>query len=198
MTSPSTLIRQAKQTPNPARAKKLRAQAAKLRREIRAAAKKKAKTKKAKVDHPVKQAGPITGAGMTAFYDKDAGCIVLSDDVAKLQRNNRLRDMAKNTKSDMFDAEIQRLADDATYKARQEAEAAHTNALRTIYEINSINVVSAFLAEIEGVNALNKGSLPPSVMVSGFTLARIVAALRNAGYTTEGKGSVNRLSLTRR
>ncbi|WP_293880482.1 hypothetical protein, partial [Sphingomonas sp.] len=48
MTSPSTLVRKAKAAKNPATAKRLRAQAAKLRRDIRSGTAKKAKKKKAK------------------------------------------------------------------------------------------------------------------------------------------------------
>lgn len=77
----------------------------------------------------------------------------------------------------------------------RQADEINTNLLKTVHEVNRINVVSAFMARLEGVQKLNNGPLPPTVFVDGFTLARVYDALRDAGYTTEGKGGVNRGSL---
>lgn len=84
---------------------------------------------------------------------------------------------------------------DAKVTGGRQADEINTNLLKTVHEVNRINVVSAFMAEMDGVQKLNGGPLPPSMMVSGYTLARVYDALRDAGYTTEGKSGVNRGSL---
>jgi hypothetical protein len=49
-----------------------------------------------------------------------------------------------------------------------------------------IAIVSAFVAKCETMEKLNKG-MPRTAIVDGLTLARIVDALRDAGYTADGK-----------
>ena len=62
--------------------------------------------------------------------------------------------------------------------------------IRQQSETHSMNVVCAFIAEMNGIAALNRGPLPRALMVSGYTLARVCDALRQAGYTEDGKGGM--------
>ena len=64
-------------------------------------------------------------------------------------------------------------------------------------KIAHINVICAFIADMEGTSALNGGVLPPSIMVSGYAVARIIEVLRQAGYDTEGKRGDDRGSITK-
>ena len=70
--------------------------------------------------------------------------------------------------------------------ARRDNEAEQKSTLDIAHRIQGISVVCAFLAEIE--DAYSDGKPLPKIMhVAGFTMARLIEALREAGYTTEGK-----------
>ena len=71
----------------------------------------------------------------------------------------------------------------------------HNDELRTMSEIAHINVLCAFIADMEGNQSLYGGALPSSVMVSGMTIARIIAQLREDGFSTEGRRGVDRKNI---
>lgn len=68
-------------------------------------------------------------------------------------------------------------------------EALHVERLKLMQEAHAINVVSAFMARVDAAQKLNKGPLPAHVVLDGYTVARVYDALRDAGYTTEGRDS---------
>jgi hypothetical protein len=107
-------------------------------------------------------------------------------------RSYQLVKAAKKGDGNTFDAVLSDMMQGARVNALQEAERKHTEALKAIHEANSIKVVSAFIAEIEGIKALNKGFTPPTIMISGFTIDCVVAALRDSGYTAFGRDFSNR------
>lgn len=74
----------------------------------------------------------------------------------------------------------------AGYEATQRAEQHELEHLKAIHETNAINVVAAFMAEMEAIQTLNRGAVPPALMTSGFTIARVVDALAKAGYSKNG------------
>lgn len=244
MTSPSTLIRKAAKATNPRTAKRLRNEAAKLRRAIRAT---KAKTATKSKKLPAKKAakkpkkssaadirplppGPYVDPqvhtsvggvnrdrrGNIIDIDRDrqaeiAAARGMMD--ASMQAETfplitgdkieRLRAIAATPQDpgepDAFAIALRASLVDAKVKGRREVEDQHVQTLKTVHEVNSINVVSAFCAEIEAIQKLNGGPLPPSLMLSGYTVARVYSALRDAGYTADGKSGVNRATIgTRR
>jgi hypothetical protein len=79
----------------------------------------------------------------------------------------------------------------------RELEAKHRDELKIMADIAHINVICAFIADMEGNQSLYGGALPASVMVSGMTIARIVAELREHGYSTEGKRGIDRKNITK-
>jgi hypothetical protein len=208
MTSPSTLIRRARKAKNPAESKRLRAQAAKMRRELRA---KKVKPKKAKAKKPKKVTNPVAAMDNTWSMVKNNLNEILYGDNAKVgaklgqqatdssinpwldSRSDQLVKAAKKGDGNTFDAILSDMMRGARMNALQEAEREHTEVLKALHEANSIKVVSAFIAEIEGIKALNRGVLSPTIMVSSFTINRVVAALRDNGYTEFGNSFSNRI-----
>jgi hypothetical protein len=74
----------------------------------------------------------------------------------------------------------------AEVEARKEAEVANMDSIKMLTKQMHINVVASFLAQVNGMAAANRGPLPRSMVVSGYTLARVVDALNQAGYTEDG------------
>lgn len=107
---------------------------------------------------------------------------VLAENLRKLARGKSEQQAAE------FGIALRAKLVDAKVTGKKEAEEANLATLKTVYETNRINVVCAFLSEMEGLASIGNGPLPKVVMVSGFTLARVIDALRDAGYSSEGKG----------
>lgn len=74
----------------------------------------------------------------------------------------------------------------AAYEGERAADKRHMQAVRAIHEANTDKVVCAALAVFECDPRFRNG-FDPAVMLSGYTLARIVDALNRAGYTAQGR-----------
>lgn len=220
MTSPSTLIRRARKAKNPAQAKRLRNQAARLRREQRGKSAKKSDTAAKAAIRKRSGGKPDALAGILGInrsdnpawrVRQDGDNMVASYGVAEVageakaepiisgEEIERVRALAKAkhvpNEPDSFAIAMRANLVDAKVRGKRDAEEAHVSLLRTVHEVNALNVVCAFVAEIEGIQALHRGTLPPTLMLSGYTVARVYSALRDAGYTSEGKGGVRRESI---
>lgn len=217
--SASTLVRRASKTKDQKVAKRLRSLAAKARREERA--KKVRGVTKASFDKHVAafaredrkreerraaNKAALSG-GQTVGNGNGGGAIVAEQSTDKEWRlqppvphvgdgeMDLLRMLAKK-KSDPhgeFPHEIRMMVNRNRAEASRIALQGSGEAAQRQMEAQRINVVCAFLAEMEGVAALNKGPLPRCVMIAGYTLARVVDALRQAGYTAEGKEGMKRV-----
>lgn len=189
MTSVSTLFREARRAKDPKKAALLRAKAAKMRKD---ATKRKRKShRKAKGNGAGKQYDKLRfGAEPVEVYTEhqiEPG--ELSD--------ARLASILTIARKNPYEAGalIRQSVATAAQDARQALQDKHGDALRTQRELNHINQICAFIAEMEGICSLNNGALPPTVMVSGMSLARIIAQLREDGFDTEGRKGVDRAAL---
>ena len=167
MTSASTLFRKARETKDPKFAAHLRRQAALLRQ---------------KQDKPAKKA-----KSNGKLYGKHPD-----------QMNKKELEDYKNAVRQKAIAHLAYVEQDKTLQsAIKEIENKYRQQMIDASKINHINVVCAFIADMEGTASLNGGALPPSVMVSGYTVARIIDVLRQAGYDTEGKRGDDRGSISK-
>lgn len=207
--SASTLVRRAAKEKNPKKAKALRARAAKMRSDAR-------KTKKEDwIDTNIAKARlnpnrTIKSIAREAYQSGQAVGVEAKDtafvtppiiDPAEIER---LRGLAKKKVNTAFDGDGDKYTFDgfginlrlalvnARVDGERKAEAAGVERMHTQIEAQHINVVCAFLAEMSGIAALNRGPMPRAVMVSGYTVARILDALRKAGYTEDGKEGMKR------
>ena len=216
--SASTLVRRASKTKDKAAAKRLRAMAAKVRREARA---KKARGNVAgKADRAdgALAVQSIARVRVRSMADEIAeqqndGPMVMHHDAAggwneigqsgryiSDEQIDRLRGAAKVKPKKMesghivdgFAIGLRASLLEAQISGKSEAEKEALRRIKANLEAQSINVVCAFVAEMNGIAALNRGPLPPSVMVSGYTLARVLDALKQAGYTENGKEGMKR------
>lgn len=191
--SASTLARQAAKTTNKAEAKRLRAKAAKLRREERKAKKPRPAEKimcglKQAVQHAENRIGAelnqaIYGDGRTAASVDHAPLVSKpwyenEDTIADLMK------MAK--KPDEFRRRLESVTSAARTEARAVAQKEGMEAVSENSKAWQISIVSAFLAKCETLEQVHRG-MPKTAVIDGLTLARIVDALRDAGYTSEGK-----------
>ncbi len=191
MTSPSTLIRQAKATKDPKKRKALRAQAAKLRRDIRNAKNKKKAPSFRRSDFRFVGDGPIQPGAMVATHDAVKGWSVEEQALVNRsvipapliapERIKELRKLAFKRKGDGFEIGLRGLFVDADKRA--------TERLKGQQELHRINVVSGFMARVQAVEKLNGGPLPPFMAIDGYTVARVYDALRDAGYSVDGRDS---------
>ena len=208
MVSPSTLIRQARATKNPKKRLALRKEAAALRRRIRHKAK---KVRKPRVEVNVKfldnptasQAiaeaqGPQSGQGVVfqgtlGSYSNEltqSAPKYIEPPLVSTETVERLRHMARNRKyPESFEIALRSLVVDGKVTGRKEAEQRHIDHVKQIAEVHAINTVCGFMAIVKDHESRNKGPLPPSVTLSGYTVAKIYDALRDAGYTENGKDS---------
>lgn len=196
MTSPSTLIRKAAKTKNKVLARKLRAEAAQLRRDIRAAHRPAWVPARIPPRPPIQnsiertidgiaeaaQRGAIAGAGQDTAEQP-----LISE--SEIQHLHKLAHPRKNLQE--FETALRAQIIDAKTRGRRSADDETARRLQSIYEINRINVVSALLCEVAHVERHGK-PLPKTWILSGYTLARVVEALREAGYTEEGKNAPRR------
>jgi hypothetical protein len=221
MTSASTLARKAAKSKNPAVAKRLRSQAARLRREARAKSKKVVRTRRVEPYTSMRETfeararsaetakalnDAIYGDGRTELSrspvsdpatDGEARwqvvpSIIQGYEVDRLRTLARIKRKADDETTDPFEIGLRAKLVDAKVAGKKEAEQANTALLKQVHEVNRINVVSAFIAELEGVAAANGGTIPKTLVVSGYTLARVLDALRDAGHTTEGKEGIRK------
>lgn len=217
MTSPSTLIRQAKATKDKRAASKLRAKAAKMRRSIRAV--KGAGDRPNLVTETIKRtiyrpgeagyaevAARLPAGTMVATHDETKGWTVkgqggasqseayaLAHPLIPADRIAFLRKLALKRDPGSFEIQLRSLFVDGKVAARDDflaermaASRANVDQLKAMVEASAIKVVSSFMARIKGMEAGNQ-PLPASFVLDGYTAARIYDALRDAGYTTEGK-----------
>ena len=195
MTSPSTLIRKAASAKSPREAKKLRAQAAKLRREIRAL---KTSSGKPANNRPIARrprtlrqiaTSPVTERVVMGSHDNVGGWAARDvTEIIEQDQIERLRKHARNRKhKDSFDIGVRSAVMTGVSRGRTEVAEQTREKLRAVYDANRIAVVSGFISEMNAVAKATGGPLPPTTIVSGYTLARVLEALREAGYTESGK-----------
>lgn len=176
MSSPSTLIRRARLAESRGHrhaAKKLREQASKLRRIAREA--KNYATSKAAERAKTKRKKPLVVQGLietTATQERslfdDAVDRVLGPDVALAQRIAMRRELV-----------------DAHIQGENNAAAKYGAQAKMNSEGHAISMVSSLIAIVEHSERLN-GSLPPTMVLPGYMVAKVVDALRKAGYTRDG------------
>jgi len=176
MTSPSTLIRKARLAESrghKSAGKRLREEAAKLRR---AARKKKAKPapKRKKAKKPSKI---ITGLEQALTH-----AMTLPDPVADKSPLELAVDRLLGPKSTPDQRIVARRELVEARKAGENNAAARYAALK---EAHDISTVCGFIAICEHSEHLN-GNLPPTMAVSGYMVSKLVDALRKAGYTRDG------------
>lgn len=204
MTSPSTLIRKAAKAKSARTAERLRAEAAKLRRDLRAEAKAKhplpprakAKAKELtdKIRSRINEVATRT-LDMQPQSEVSGGWRPVQDPNPYLDPDDleRLRHYAREKKRPQdFEIAIRgRLVD--SYKSAERKAADETREkLKAMADANRIAVVAAFIATVEAQAARQGGELNPVLNISGYTIARVVEALRLAGYTENGKGAPRR------
>lgn len=176
MSSPSTLIRKARLAESrghKSAGKRLREEAAKLRR---AARKKKAKPapKRKKAKKPSKI---ITGLEQALTH-----AMTLPDPVADKSPLELAVDRLLGPKSTPDQRIVARRELVEARKAGENNAAARYAALK---EAHDISTVCGFIAICEHSEHLN-GNLPPTMAVSGYMVSKLVDALRKAGYTRDG------------
>lgn len=125
---------------------------------------------------------------------------VQPEPLVSLDRAEALMKLArsKNTEAVVLQSELCRMAANAQYEAKQEAQEAHRKALIHNNEQHHINVVCAFVAAAEGLALSNGGPMPATAVIAGYTLARVVDALQKAGYSADGLKSMSRGALEAR
>ena len=210
MTSASTLIRRAAKA-KPAQAKKLRAEAAKLRRAARARKKPGpnpattaigADPKANRAANALGTQGGLRGDNSTDmnFAQRSAAQGWQPAPLVSTERAEALMKLARHKGTDVGNIhhELCRIAANAGHEARQEADQRHIETLKHIHEANAINVVCAFVATANAMAKANRGPMPETVIVSGFQLARVVDALEKAGYSADGLKSMSRGALEAR
>lgn len=210
MTSASTLIRKAAKAKTKAEAKRLRAQAAKLRREARERAKGVSATTAIGADpnanrigrqHASIIGGPVNveNSAQNAVFPGERAMSMAPFD-PMVERAESLLKLARHkaTTADTIRHELNRIANNAAHDVRKETDQRHMDQMKRIHEQNAINVVCAFMAECEGMATENKGPLPKTIVVSGFTMARVIDALTKAGYSADGLKSMSRFAADQR
>ncbi len=228
MVSPTTLVRRAAKAKTPAAAKRLRAQAAKMRREKRnrapvAERKDVKRAQKAKNTifktlltdlvneaiptklnqeaslgwRPVGAEQPIgnqagvgrlqAGTEMAVQRPEDTVPTVPADTI------ERIKKLARARSDGGLGIALRSLFTEGRAAGRKLAGIerdtligeAHER-LSTQIQANNIKTVCSFMCRIKGMEDGGKG-LPPFFVLDGWTAARVYDALREAGYTTEGK-----------
>lgn len=213
MTSPSTLIRKARKAKTRAEAVRLRAQAAKLRRETRRLAKA-AKTTpqlaRAAGDPNVKSRHQIYPAFKEALLNggtvspNGGGTVILSvgseeqgvqakspvdeavDDIFRVTRDKKLNNSALPVIT------VRRHLVEAKARGREEADKDARRRADMAREMTKVAVVSGFIAHANLMAKINGGPMPQVVTMNGFTLARVLDALSDAGWSEDGKTSMGR------
>lgn len=189
MTSPSTLIRQAKQAEKKGHrfaAKRLREQAAKLRREAREAknyaASVSAELRKKKRKKPHKIVAALQQAVQHAMV---AAPLMEPDQEAKSWLEVAVDRVLGEKATEEQRIGMRRELVEARKMGVATTDEAYQGQLRAVTEANRIKMVSGLIAIAEHAEKLN-GGLPHTMVVSGYTLAKVIDALKLAGYTRDG------------
>jgi hypothetical protein len=187
MTSASTLSRRARAEKNPTKAKKLRAKAAALRR-------------KARMEHAIKtgqHSGIVVGLNPIhmerdeAANDSNAARAASVDHLPLVRKpwyetEEQIAELlGKAKKPEEFKRELANMLASSRFDGRTKALQERDGEAAEINKTWRINIVAAFIAKAEAMEKMHRG-LPRTIVVDGMTAARIVDALRDAGYTAEG------------
>lgn len=207
MTSASTLSSRARAEKNPKKAKALRAQAAKLRRDEREA---KTAGSGAKIIKGLSQALEAVQAPGGWRAVKQGETVMMSHDEAASDSYaarhgapgkgeivggalaRKAEEMAKLARKsggvDTIQTMLAQLESQARYEAVREAEQRFSKERLAVREAVRDKIVCGFIAEVETVQKAKSG-LPPSQtwLVNAFTIVNLIDALNAAGYTAHGK-----------
>jgi len=200
MSSSSTMFRKAKEAlkkGHRSAAKRFREEGNKLRRKEREAAAY-AASKKAEVRKSKKKAIPepeiIASLQQAMNY---------ADTVNAAERQQTIQDHPLNQATARIMGHISRdspLMEETIRRELIDAQAlgaseVHDNT-RMLLKIQSdaaaVNVVSGFMAICELAQKANDGALPPTLSLSGYTAAKVYDALKEVGYTANGRQGVDR------
>jgi hypothetical protein len=208
VTSPSTLNRLANKTKNPAKAKALRAQAAKMRREIRLSRhplgkpttmQRARKNNKLQREETARMHKRLPGlAGLVATERKEITGInseqttgwqaVTENPIITSETIERLRSLSRRRDKPMdFEIGLRSALIDAKARGKREQADVTEAYTRQQRDAHNINVVCGFIAEMQAIENATAAGLPPSLIIAGYTVARVVDALRAAGYNADGK-----------
>lgn len=197
--SSSTMFRKAQKAKTKKEANRLRRIANSLRKLERSKKLIAKSTKLARESVQGNAAGSVGAQSQTLVMHHNAAGgwkeIGHDDGLISTEELERLRSKAQertNEKVDGFGISVRAALIGARIFGRKQETVDHAKRLETLMEVQNINVVSAFIAEMNGIAAMNRGPLPPVIMVSGYTLARVLDALRRAGYTENGKEGAKR------
>lgn len=186
MTSPSTLIRQAKEADKKGHrfiAKRLRAKAAALRRDYRIAKKNTAAiTAEARRK---KQNKIITGLQQAVQHAIASAPLMEPDQEAKSWLEVAVDRVLGEKATEEQRIGMRRELVEARKMGVATTDEAYQGQLRAVTEANRIKMVSGLIAIAEHAEKLN-GGLPHTMVVSGYTLAKVIDALKLAGYTRDG------------
>lgn len=210
MTSASTLIRRAAKAKTAAEGAKLRAQAAKLRREARDRVKHGDPKVRMPPPNPATEPLLVTQARLhgkdTAMHfehSAEQGWTPMPTEPEPLVHPIHAEDILKTARRkdatpELIHQALLRIGNDVRSKTKREDEIKRIEDAKRLNEINAINVVCAFVAAAEGWAKANGGPMPKTAIIAGYTLARVVDALHNAGYTADGLKSMSRGALEAR
>lgn len=209
MTSPSTLVRKALAAKSPRAAARFRAMAAKLRREIRQGKVKPRKKRKAKKlpewPDAVKFAEAMTelkaaqgeyASGGMAIGAAPAAPAPLIDgeEIERLRKLAAKRHRSDKQEPDAFAIGLRTIMVDSKNRGRGEAlievdvaDKRSIDALKAQREAHAISMVSGFIAIVKHAEKYLGSGLPPTMTFTGHTIAKVYDALRDAGYTEDGK-----------
>jgi len=203
MPSPSTLARQARNTKNKAKAAALRKKAAAIRRKqrrkqavrafgrlARASEPQLARLARARQENMAEQARALPAGALVATHNEGgwtAGQYQEPRPLVSTETIERLRKLAHDKKDpENFAINLRTMYVDGKASGRKESDERNTQTLKAIREAADIQVVCGFMAIVKHAEKIN-GALPPVVAIAGHTVAKIYDALRDAGYTENGK-----------
>lgn len=75
---------------------------------------------------------------------------------------------------------------ESAYEAHQASRRSYAALADEQSAEHAIVIISGFMAMIEVMSGLNGGGLPPAIVVTGVSAARVYDALKKFGYTKEG------------
>lgn len=192
MTKPSasTLARRAQAAKNPKEAKRLRAEAAKMRREEREAKKFQGSTIAA-LDHPKginrNRAASVDSMPLTLANAEQPG----HGEIVGGRLAHRADVIAKMARQKGGVDAIQQILSTIEDQARYEGGRAAEDRVQKVAQVSNEqwrkNIVTGFMARMQGLEQMSRNGLPDVVIIDGVTLARVVDALAAAGYSASGK-----------
>lgn len=203
MSSSSSMFRKAKEAlkkGHKSAADRLRKEGNKLRREERQsaayAASKKAETRKSKkkAKKKVAERNKIIAGLQEAVNYAEAQQTVSQHPIH--QATARIMGHIKGD-SPLMEETIRRELLDAQAMGTREAHDHHRMMLKIQSDAAAVNVVSGFMAICELAQQANGGALPSTMSMSGYTAAKVYDALKEVGYTTNGRQGVDRETIGR-